>query len=197
MALSGAKLAGGNPANNRVKNDFYATNPEAVEALLKREKFDGLKFLEPCVGAGHIAEVIKKHFPEATVDCIDIEYRGYAGTVTTDFLQLKTDKKYNAIITNPPYSLALEFIEKSMQLIEREGKIAMFLKLQFLEGEKRKKFFEKFPPATIYVFRKRMATWKNGEPKDAHGKNWATTMCHAWYVWEAGKPPVAPIIKWI
>ena len=28
--LAGAKLAGGNPENERVENDYYATNPEAV-----------------------------------------------------------------------------------------------------------------------------------------------------------------------
>lgn len=27
--LAGAKLAGGNPENGRVEDDYYATNPEA------------------------------------------------------------------------------------------------------------------------------------------------------------------------
>jgi hypothetical protein len=197
MGLEGAKIAGANPASQRVKNDFYATDPRATEALLNCEKFEGAKFLEPCVGAGHIAEVIKKYYPEAAVDCVDIENRGYPGTVEADFLKFETEQKYSAIITNPPYSLALEFIEKSLQLLDNNGKIAMFLKLQFLEGEKRRQFFEKFPPSTIYVFRRRMATWRNGEPKDENGKRWATTMCHAWFVWEAGKETTAPIIKWI
>lgn len=197
MSLQGGKLAGGNPRNDRVENDFYATNPKATEALLKCEVFEGLKFLEPCAGAGHIADVIKKHYPRATVDCVDIEDRGYPGTEIADFLKLETAKKYNAIITNPPYSLALEFIQKSIQMLEDNGKIAMFLKLQFLEGEKRRQFFEEYPPTKIYVFRKRMATWRNGEPKDQNGKNWATTMCHAWFIWEKGSKATDPIIKWL
>ena len=31
QTLSGGKLAGGNPENGRVENDYYATNPKAVE----------------------------------------------------------------------------------------------------------------------------------------------------------------------
>ena len=39
-ALSGGKLAGGNPKNKRVKNDFYATDPKAVEMLMKKYQFN-------------------------------------------------------------------------------------------------------------------------------------------------------------
>ena len=51
MSLQGAKLAGGNPENKRVENDYYATNPEAVRMLLKSyHGFDKIKtILEPCV----------------------------------------------------------------------------------------------------------------------------------------------------
>lgn len=194
--LKGANLAGTNHQSERVKNDFYATDPKATEKLFKYEQFEG-PFLEPCVGAGHIAEVIKRHFPKAIIDCIDIQDRGYGGTVEADFLKYETDKKYSAIITNPPYSHALEFIQKSLELLEPGGKIAMFLKLQFLEGEKRRKLFDENPPSTIYVFRKRTAAWRNGEPTDKNGKRWATTMCHAWFVWDTSKKDKNPIIKWI
>ena len=33
--MQGGKLAGGNPENGRVDNDFYATDPAAVEQLFK------------------------------------------------------------------------------------------------------------------------------------------------------------------
>ena len=38
--LAGGKLAGGNPENGRVENDYYATNPKAVEMLLTNYTFD-------------------------------------------------------------------------------------------------------------------------------------------------------------
>lgn len=44
-------------AEDRQQEDFYATSPESVEALLKVEKFSNT-ILEPCVGMGHIAETL-------------------------------------------------------------------------------------------------------------------------------------------
>lgn len=37
--LSGTKLAGSNSKRGRVENDFYATNPKAVEMLLSNNEF--------------------------------------------------------------------------------------------------------------------------------------------------------------
>ena len=114
-----------------------------------------------------------------------------------DFLTWETKQKFEGIITNPPFSLAQEFIEKGMDLLTDNGQMAMFLKIQFLESAKRKEFFEKYPPKYIYVFRDRMATWNNGNEVDpSTGKRWATTFCHAWFVWEKGSK-TEPIIRWL
>ena len=48
--LQGAKLAGGNPKNDSVEYDFYATDPKAVEKLLLKYPINGDKILEPCAG---------------------------------------------------------------------------------------------------------------------------------------------------
>ena len=202
--LSGGKLAGGNPKNQRVDNDFYATNPKAVEMLLTNYTFDAGTILEPCVGAGHIANAINSFYTnKREITALDIVDRGYPGTIIQDFLTWETDRKFEGIITNPPYSLAQEFIEKGMSLLTDEtedtvnGKMAMFLKVQFLEGAKRKTLFEKYPPKYIYVFRNRMATWNNGSEVDPDtGKRWATTMCHAWFIWEKGNKD-EPIVRWL
>lgn len=198
QVLSGGKLAGGNPENGRVENDYYATNPKAVEMLLTNYTFDASTILEPCVGEGHIANAINNFFTnKREITGIDLVDRGYPNTIVADFLTYETDKKWEGIISNPPYSLAMEFIEKGMELLEDNGQMAMFLKIQFLEGVKRKEFFEKYPPKYIYVFRNRMATWNNGQPVDPKtGKKWATTMCHAWFIWEKGSK-TEPIIRWL
>ena len=195
--LQGGKLAGGNPENGRVENDYYATNPKAVEMLLNKYDFFAKTILEPCVGEGHIANVINDFYTnKREITCMDLVDRGYPNTITQDFLTYETDKKYEGIITNPPFSLAKEFVEKGLSLLEDNGQMAMFLKIQFLEGEKRKELFEKYPPKYIYVFRKRMATWNNGKEFDENGKHWATTMCHAWFVWEKCSK-TEPIIRWL
>ena len=204
--LQGAKLAGGNPKNERVEFDFYATDPMAVHKLLLKYPINGNEILEPCIGNGNIAEAIKSFYTtQRNITGIDIVDRGYPNTIVHDFLTWETDKKFDCIITNPPFSLAKEFVEKSMTLLNDgvseddgcpNGQLIMFLKIQFLEGEKRKELFEKYPPKYIYVFRNRMPTWNNGEPLDPNGKRWATTMCHAWFIWEKGSK-TEPIIRWL
>ena len=197
MSLSGNKLAGGNPATQRVENDFYATNPKAVNMILNKYNFYAQNILEPCVGQGHIAHVIDEFYNHSkNITAIDIVDRGYPNTIVTDFLNYQTEKRYDGIITNPPYSLAKEFVEKGMELLTDNGQMLMFLKIQFLEGAKRKDFFKKYPPKYIYVFTNRMATWNNGEPLDPKGKRWATTMCHAWFIWEKNSM-TEPIIRWL
>ena len=205
MALQGAKLAGGNPKNNRIDNDFYATDPIAVQKLLTKYAINGNEILEPCVGNGNIANAINNFYTnKVNITGIDIVDRGYPNTIVHDYLTWKTDRKFDCIITNPPYSLAKEFIEKSMSLLNDgygedglpNGQLIMLLKIQFLEGIKRKKLFEKYPPKYIYVFRSRMATWNNGQPFDFNGKKWATTICHAWFIWEKGST-TEPIIRWL
>ena len=196
--LAGGKLAGGNPENGRVENDYYATNPKAVEMLLTNYTFDAATILEPCVGGGHIANAINNFFAnQRVITGLDLVDRGYPNTIVQDFLTWETDRKFEGIITNPPFSLAQEFIEKGMELLTDDGQMAMFLKIQFLEGAKRKEFFEKYPPKYIYVFRNRMATWNNGNEIDPNtGKRWATTMCHAWFIWEKGSK-TEPVVRWL
>lgn len=204
--LQGSKLAGGNPKNERVEHDFYATDPVAVEKLLRQYSINGTEVLEPCIGNGNIANALRTFYNNTlNITGVDIVDRGYPGTIVQDFLTWETDNKYDCIITNPPFSLAKEFVEKGMTLLNEgvieedgypNGQLIMFLKIQFLEGEKRKELFDRYPPKYIYVFRNRMATWNNGQPLDPSGKRWATTMCHAWFVWEKGSK-TEPVIRWL
>ena len=193
--LQGAKLAGGNPENSRVENDYYATNPKALNMLLDVHPIKG-SCLEPCVGGGHLANVIKNRVDKDCV-CVDLVDRGYPNTIVQDFLVWKSPKKFDCIITNPPYSLGEEFIRKSLSLLKDKGVCAMFLKIQFLEGDKRQSFFKEFPPKYIYVFSKRIDIWNNGNSVDPKtGKKWANTMCFAWFIWEKNSTS-EPIVRWL
>ena len=194
--LSGTSLAGMSTTRERVQDDYYATPYQATEMLLDEVKFNG-NFLEPCVGGGHIVDVIKKYYPDECVYGVDLVDRGYPNTLVTDFLKHDfLGQKFDNVVTNPPYSLAQEFLEKSMEVVNDGGKIAMFLKIQFLEGAKRREMFKKYPPKYIYVFSKRQNPWRNGSPVDEKGKPWSSTMCFAWFVWEKGFTG-EPIVRWL
>lgn len=118
---------------DREKNDYYATDPKAAELLLELETFDNI--LEPACGEGHLSKVFINAGIKTTSS--DLIYRGYG--IQKDFFDY--DKWDGDIITNPPYKYALEFVEHALKIVRYSDKVAMFLKLQFLEGKKRKEFF--------------------------------------------------------
>ena len=194
-ALSGTSLVGGSVNHKRVKNDFYATDKDSVRDLFRNHNINGSHFYEPCVGQGHIADVIKEYNPDSKVFCSDLVDRGYDGTLIRDFINDDFDMGTDWVITNPPYKFAKEFIDRSLK-IANIG-VAMFLKIQFLEGQARKQWFKDNPPKYVYVFSKRQDPLRDGmELNPETGKKWGSTMCFAWFIWEIGYKD-EPIIRWI
>lgn len=176
--------------NVRQEHDYYATDPIVVPMLLEQEQFSSAVW-ECAVGGGHIAEELKK--AGYTVVCSDIVDRGYPGTNILDFLAVDKETALDMdIITNPPYKYALEFAQKAMEILSDGRKLAMFMKLTFLEGKKRQAFFEEYPPKTVYVLRSRVDCAFNG---DFSGKP-VKAVCYAWFVWEKGYKG-DPHVKWI
>lgn len=176
--------------DERANDDYYCTPPQAVEELLKREHFCHY-VLEPAVGGGSIASVLVDH--EHKVQSMDIVDRGYTGTEVRDFLAITQDDLNFSpdIITNPPYALAKEFVEHALDISMDSVKVAMFLKIQFLESKKRYELFKKYPPKKIYVFVNRVNCGKNG----IFGKE-SSAVCYAWFVWEKGYKGL-PQVDWI
>ena len=177
----------------RQEHDYYATDPKAVEILLEQQQFSPYVWECAC-GEGHISEVLKAHGYK--VKSSDLYDRGYEDTEIIDFLTVrKEDINHDVsrdIITNPPYKYAKEFVEKALAISMSGTKIAMFLKLTFLEGKARKKLFEVAPPKRIYVFSSRVKCAKNGEFENIG----SSAVAYAWFVWEKGYKG-DPIIKWI
>lgn len=174
---------------DREIHDYYATDPKAVEELLKREKFTPLVWECAC-GGGHISKVLEDH--NYTVRKSDIIDRGVEGTEILDFLTFEGKVDYD-IVTNPPYKYAQEFVKKAMDSVTEKNKVAMLLKITFLEGKKRQQLFKTYPPKTIYVFSYRVNCVRNG---DFENYPWNNAICYAWYIWEKGYKG-DPVIKWI
>ena len=161
---------------DREENDYYATDPKALESLLRVETFSH-KIWEPAVGGGHLANVLEKH--GYLVTCSDIINRGYKDTKIIDFLSFNGNWNFD-IITNPPYSKAIPFLYKGMDILKEHHRFAMFLKVQFLEGGKRGILFEKYKPEKIYIFCDRVECAKNGNFLGG------SAIAYAWFIWNKG-----------
>jgi len=182
------QIIGSNVRGDRQKDDYYSTPPHATEALLDVESFDG-SIYEPCCGEGHIAKVLEEKGHD--VESADLIDRGY-GNVNKDFL-FEQEKRDN-IITNPPFKNALDFAKHSIWIADK--KVALLLKLAFLEGVERKKFYETYPPIRVWVFSRRLSLLKNGEEYH-NGVKWKSGMiCMAWFIWEKGYQG-KPQIGWL
>ena len=180
--------ASSHSAQEREGNDFYATEPSAIDDLLKQETFSH-NIWECAVGQGHLAKRLTEF--GHSVKCTDLIDRGYEGTEVLDFLT-SCEKFDGDIITNPPYKYCTEFILKSLESVKDGSKVAMFLKLTTLESQKRyDDIFKLYKPKTVYVFAKRKKCLKNGIDDGT-----SSAVCYAWFVWVKGQYNCTEI-KWI
>ena len=178
----------------RQNDDFYATNPHALEILLdslKRDGFELHKYIWECAcGEGHLSNVLEKNgYVTTNTDLVD---RGYKNNFQQlDFLT--TDTIFDGdILTNPPYKYAREFVEHALDILKDGYYCIMLLKIQFLEGQTRLNLFKKYPPKYVYVNSARQLCAMNGEFE----KYKATAICYCWFIWEKGYMG-EPVIRWI
>ena len=159
------QLTGGQGKEKRRALDFYPTPPECTIALIEFLKLKPSIIWECAAGEGAISKVLEKY--GHTVISTDI--------ITGDDF-LKTQRECEAIITNPPFNLSEQFIEKALA---DAPIVAMLLKSQYWHAKKRSRIFLNKAPTYILPL-----TWRpdfmNGE------RGGAPTMEVAWTVWFAG-----------
>ena len=174
------QMVGHNYNKDRVKNDFYETPKDAIQDLIKYEKFEG-NIWECSCGNGAISKPLKE--VGYTVYSSDLIDRGY-GEVK-DFLT--TYKKVDNIITNPPFNLATEFTLHGLNSVNK--KMALLCKLSFLEGKKRSSvLFNQNKLKKVLIFSRRLGFKKN----DKKGG----LMAFAWFIYDVNYNGL-PTIDWI
>ena len=110
-----------------------------------------VKILDIGSGSGCIAISLAKHSPKAKVTALDIckdaielskmnakENDVNLEFINADILNYKSDKKYDIIVSNPPYVLELEKKHMSKNVLDYEPELALFVKnddpLQFYKA---------------------------------------------------------------
>lgn len=160
-------------STDREENDFYATSYETTEYLLQFESFHH-RIIEPACGEGHISSVlIKAGYNVQSFDIID---RGY-GLCGIDFLQDSIFDKFKGqadLVINPPYSLAIEFINRALEITHR--KAAILLPVDYLNRLNWCPHLK-----TVLCFARHTDIAKNADFKLYHGKNMKD---YGWFIFD-------------
>ena len=184
----------------READDFYSTPTVEVVNILKTIKPDLKKkvILEPGCGDGSMIRGILEYEPDCHILGIDIKDRRvgeFSSNVQFlfgedgDYLCNRNFDGVDWVIMNPPFSLNVPFVDKSLH-IAKNG-VIMFNRLKFIESKGRyEKIFRYNPPTTIYGYVDRVSCLKNGkEPSAAIEAN-------AWFYWDKAIKSDT-IFKWI
>ena len=163
-------IGGASSQHGRNAADFYATPPECTIALLDsyQRLFEGSRIWEPACGDGAISKVLEGR--NLAVISTDLHDRGY-GKGGMNFLT--ADCNCGSIITNPPFSLAADFIEHAAT---KEVPFAMLVKSTYWQAAKRYDLFQRTKPLAIIAM-----SWR---PDMSPERGKSGTMDFIWTVWD-------------
>lgn len=181
--------------NQRESDDFYATSPKAIDILFGYPDITIPKSIwEPSCGSGCMSKRMEQH--GCRVISTDLVDRGYGIGGVNFFEQTKMPDGCTAIITNPPYKFATEYVLHALRLLPENGILCLFLKTTFAEGKERYcKIFGRQRPKYVLQCSERILCAKNAEfdYMESHG---GSAVSYAWWVWRKGyKGPT--ILDWI
>lgn len=167
----GSMMAGGNPADGRVEDDFYATPREGTQAVMTMLDLPPNSLVhEPCCGDGGMATVIKEYGHR--VIGTDLVARGFGHKVDIFSIKRQIGK---VVITNPPFSLAEDIIRHAMEHMQPDT-LALLLKSTFFHAGERQALFDQYRPSMIALLPWRLDFKGLGRP----------TMECSWFIWTKG-----------
>jgi hypothetical protein len=162
--------------------DFFPTPPWATRALMDVVMPELMVHTfgtawEPACGEGHIADVLTEYFDG--VLATDVHGYGYSPQIFNFIDGDLTDiPQCDWIITNPPFNdKAEQFVLRAIS--HAKVGVAMFLRLQWLEGQGRyERIFKPNPPTLIAQFAERVPLHKGRYEPDG-----VTLTAYLWMIW--------------
>ena len=158
-------------------HEFYPTPKKATQAILgeldplwmrmdaSKRIYVGRKWGEPCAGdSSIIAELIGMGVEPSSIEWAELREG-------KDYLKDGLTGQVSAIITNPPFSLATQFIDRSL---EEADFVAYLLRLNFWGSRKRKDWWQGKEPTHQFTLSERPSF--TGKGTDATE--------YAWFVWD-------------
>ena len=180
----GKNFSANNTTDRRKQTDFYETPYSLTRKFLDVEEFDkSLSVCEPACGKGAITKVLNEYWDKDLITSYDQE---------VNFLW--ETGNYNSVITNPPYTTALQFIDRAKRVATE--KFAFLLPLSYLHGKQRYDEIytdREYGLKKVYVFTRYPML---GEKLREDGKYRTGMMVYGWFVWENGHSGL-PMIDWL
>jgi len=168
--------------------DYYVTPIDQIIKFIKEfKKVEKLKgfILDPCAGGD---KNHKMSYPQAlkkagikdnNIKTIDIRKDSRA-LIKKNYLKMEVKDDFDIIITNPPFKIARNIIEKALKDVKNGGFVIMLLRLNYFGSQKRFDLWQKQLPKYCFVHHQRMSFTDNG-------KTDSIEYCHL--VWEKGLKP--------
>ena len=160
-----------NRGYDRHKSDYYVTPLSSIHDFLNEFKQDepllfraedGVTFLDPSAGGDDENDMsyptaLMEHGVKAS-DILTVDIREDSlAEIKSDYLKLELTNKPDVIITNPPFNLAREIIEKALEDVADGGFVVMLLRLNFFGSKKRRDMWRNQMPKYAYVHSRRMS----------------------------------------
>lgn len=158
-------------AKERHISDYYITPIDKIQLFIdefikyENNIFNNSYVLDPCAGGdkNHLMsypEVIKKY----TNKLITMDIREDSPcSIHANYLDYNLQINPNIIITNPPFNVALDIINKALNDVDDDGFVIMLLRLNFFGSKSRYKFFQNNPPKYAFIHSKRLSFTDDGK----------------------------------
>ena len=126
----------------KVNSSVLIPRPETEELvrLMLKEDLDGKEILDIGTGSGCIAISLAKNLPNAKVTALDISTDALEVAkenaklnnvsiefINADIFEFQTNKKYDIIVSNPPYVCESEKLLMKKNVLDFEPEIALFV----------------------------------------------------------------------
>ena len=158
-----------NRGTQRNADDYYVTPHwlihDFIDAFAENNNFhfdkeEYPRVLDPSAGG---CEQYPMSYPTVleqegfTVESWDIREDSRANLTGVNFLNVPSyeSRKYDMLITNPPFNVAQEFTQHALEIVKEGGLVIMLQRLNWLGSQKRKPMWQKMPLAAVYVHSKR------------------------------------------
>lgn len=173
--------------------DDFPTPPWSVRAMLDKVgvRKGVYSCWEPAANRGYLARGLRETF--RSVYCSDVHDYG-AGFDVHDFLQPYLPQPIHSIdwiITNPPFRLASQFIDRARKIASRG--VAVIVRSAFLEGgERYRELFKATPPTLILQHCERVPMVKGRYDPMA-----SSATAYSWLIWNLAEPTLSSRFDWI